>query len=376
MPQTAPHTTAYDPATHIRKIFIEESCADLPYVQEIIERAQLPSQVIADRSDPPASYGPFPKNLQIGKQHLLLAKNRGSFFKPCPGTKEYRCCDYHVLNIGMGCPMDCVYCILQAYLNKPWLSFFVNTDDLLSELDLAFERTSQFWRIGTGEFTDSLALDHLTALSPLLVNYMRDKKKGVLELKTKSVAINHLTNLDHNGRTIIAWSLNAPAIMAREEINTASLNERLAAAKKVADMGYKLAFHFDPIIYHEGWQEGYSATIKKLFASVPAEKIAWISLGALRFLPQLKAIALTRFPGSTFFHEEFITGLDNKQRYFRSLRVKMYKHLIGEMRALASPHTCLYFCMESDEIWQECGFPAGKSQSLADDLDIAFTRCS
>ncbi len=374
MAETSPQTRAADPAQHIRRIFIEESCADLPYVQEICARAQLPTKIISDRTHPPVSYGSFPKSLQTGKQHLLLCKNRGSFFKPCPGTREYRCCDYHVLNIGMGCPMDCVYCILQAYLNNPWLSFFVNTDALFQELDLAFERTNQFWRIGTGEFTDSLALDHLTGLSPHLINYMRDKKKGVLELKTKSVAIDHLADLDHNGRTIIAWSLNAPAIMTKEEIHTASLDERLTAARQVAKMGYKLAFHFDPIIYHEGWQEGYSATIKKLFAAVPADKIAWISLGALRFLPQLKAIALTRFPGSTFFHEEFILGLDNKYRYFRALRVEMYQHLLAEMRALASPHTCLYFCMESDEIWQECGFTPGKGQNLPDDLDKAFAQ--
>lgn len=361
-----------DPGHHIRQIFIEEGCAHLPYVQEICERAQLEGQIIADRTDPPVSYGSFPKNLQSGKHHLLLCKNRGAFFKPCPGTREYRCCDYHVLNIGMGCPMDCAYCILQAYLNNPWLTFFVNTNELFAELDLAFTRTNQFWRIGTGEFTDSLALDHITGLSPLLIRYMRDKKRGVLELKTKSVAINHLAGLDHNGRTIIAWSLNAPAIMAKEEIRTASLDERLAAARQVAAMGYKVAFHFDPIIYHHGWQEGYAATIKKLFATVPAEKIAWISLGALRFLPPLKAITLTRFPGSTFFHEEFITGLDNKKRYFRPLRVEMYTHLLAELRAVASPHTCLYFCMESDEIWQECGFAPGKSQSLPEDLDRAF----
>lgn len=375
MHEDSRQSAGHDPGRAIRHIFLEEGCADLPYAQEICARAGLPVTIIADRQEPPVTYAPFPANLKAGKEHLLLCKNRGSFFKPCPGTREYRCCDYHVLNIGMGCPMDCVYCILQAYLNNPWLSFFVNTDALFDELDLAFKRTRQFWRIGTGEFTDSLALDHLTALSPRLVHYMRDKSRGVLELKTKSVAINHLADLDHNGRTIIAWSLNAPQIMAREEIRTADLSERLGAARQVAAMGYKLAFHFDPIIYHEGWQEGYSATIKQLFDMVPAEKIAWISLGALRFLPPLRAIALSRFPGSTFFHEEFITGLDNKQRYFRGLRVEMYNHLLAELRRRASPHTCLYFCMESDEIWQECGFGAGKSQSLPDDLDLAFSRC-
>lgn len=66
--------------------------------------------------------------------------------------------------------------------------------------------------IGTGEFTDSLALDTLTRFSPLLVDYMRDKPRAVLELKSKSVVIENLQGLEHGGRTIIAWSLNSPEI--------------------------------------------------------------------------------------------------------------------------------------------------------------------
>lgn len=366
--------TTYDPASHIRTIYLDEECQNSPVAEKICERASVPVKILPSGAKPPERQNPSPHGLTQGKHTLYLCNNRGSFFKPCPATKEYRCCDYHVLNIGMGCPMDCVYCILQAYLNNDWMSFFVNTDDLIAELDLAFKRTNQFWRIGTGEFTDSLAIDTITGLSPLLVNYMRDKPRGVLELKTKSANIQNLLDLDHNGKTIVAWSLNATKIMAKEEIRTASLSERLQAAKTCAEKGYKLGFHFDPIIYHEGWQDGYRQTIKALFATVPAEKISWISLGALRFLPALKPFALTRFPSSTFFHEEFILGLDNKYRYFRSLRVEMYSFILDLLRHYTADHTCLYFCMESDEIWQECGFASGESSNLPDNLDQAFQR--
>jgi spore photoproduct lyase len=371
------HKKPYDPARHIQRIYVQESCKKFPYTQQILARAKhIPFEIIADDAVPDLNAGPYPHSLNTGKHHLLLCRNRGHFFKPCPGTKEYRCCDYQVLNIGMNCPMDCVYCILQAYLNNPWLSFFVNVEDLLAELELACTSTNQFWRIGTGEFTDSLALDSLTALSTILVPFMRDKKTAVLELKTKSVAIDHLRGLDHGGRTIISWSLNSPSIMAKEELRTASLEERLAAAVQCADWGYKLAFHFDPIIYHDGWREGYSHTIDKLFTTVPADKIAWISLGALRFLPSLRPIAQTRFPRSQFFHEEFVLGLDNKYRYFRDLRIEMYQHILAAIQKRASLNTCIYFCMESDEIWQECGFPANAAKNLPEDLDKAAQSIS
>jgi DNA repair photolyase len=343
-----------DPSRYVRKIHVEESCLELDYTREILERTVLPYTVVADRQDPDGISGEYPDNLTKGKHHLLLCRNRGHFFKPCPGTREYRCCGYQVLNIGMNCPMDCVYCILQAYLNKPWLTFFVNIDDLFHELKHAFsEEPDRFFRIGTGEFTDSMALDRLTFFSPKLVEFMADQKQGILELKTKSGVIENLKGLRHNGRTVLAWSLNSIPIMEKEEIRTATLDERLAAARQCAEWGYKLAFHFDPIIDHSGWEQGYAETIRKLFQTVPAEQIVWISLGALRYLPSLKAIGSRRFPGTRIYCQEFIEGLDNKKRYFRPRRVTLYKYLYKLLKRSADPSTCIYFCMESDEIWEE-----------------------
>ncbi|MEK6197697.1 MAG: DNA photolyase, partial [Desulfobacterales bacterium] len=282
-----------DPASYISMIHVEPDCIDHPVTREILARAgNIPVEVISEDNHRMPDLGFYPKSLTAGKRHLLLGKNRGRFFKPCPGTKEYICCDYQVLNIGMNCPMDCVYCILQAYLNNPYLSFFVNVEDMLGELTEAFtQNPDRFWRIGTGEFTDSLALDQLTGLSRVLVQFMRSKKSAVLELKTKTDVVGNLEGLDHGGRTVVAWSLNSPVIVAREELRAASLDQRLAAAAKCASWGYKLAFHFDPIIYHSGWQDGYAETIERLFATVPKENIAWISMGCLRYLPALKKIA-------------------------------------------------------------------------------------
>jgi spore photoproduct lyase len=118
-------------------------------------------------------------------------------------------------------------------------------------------------------------------------------------------------------------------------------------------MGYKLASHFAPIIHHPGWREGYSETIRLLYSSVPADAIVWISLGALRYIPSLKDIGTNRFPHSNIYFQEFIEGLDNKSRYFRPERVKLYRHIYEELAEKASSRTCIYFCMESDEIWKE-----------------------
>ena len=343
-----------DPSRYVTALYIERSCADDAYGWEIAERAGLDAQVIEESELQDIIGGIYPTNLGAGKQTLLLSRNRGDFLKDCPATREYRCCDYRVLNVGTGCPMDCVYCILQAYLNSPNQTFYVNTKDLTAEVARKLAAPGAgFQRIGTGEFTDSMALDRITRLSDILVPFFARQQNAVLELKTKSGYVDNLRDLDHNGRVVISWSLNSDRMVQSQEIRAASIEQRLEAAKKCSDWGYHLAFHFDPIISYRGWEEGYLKTIRQLFGSVAAASIRWISLGGFRYLPGLKKIGTERFPHSQIFHHEFIEGLDGKQRYFRPHRVQMYKKIYSELQKYAHPETCIYFCMESDEIWQE-----------------------
>jgi len=362
-----------DPSRLIEHIYLEQSCCDSEYAQEIIERAKLPVTTIGDGETDTLVDGVYPENLSAGKKVLLLARNKGQFLKNCPATREYQCCDYSVISSGLGCPIDCTYCILQAYLNNPFQSFFVNIEDLFAEIDAKLQVTCNKIRIGTGEFTDSMALDRVTELSRKLIVHFAEKDNALLELKTKCAYIDNVQNLDHNGRTVMAWSLNSESVVSSEEFRAATIEERLEAASLCASWGYHLAFHFDPIIAHAGWQKGYKETINRLFAAVPGAAIKWISLGAFRYLPKLKQIGTLRFPYSQIYHHEFIEGLDTKQRYFRPLRVEMYRLLYNEIKKYADPNTCVYFCMESDEIWEEVmGFKPSAKGGLPKMLDDTF----
>jgi spore photoproduct lyase len=365
-----------DPSIYLKHIHVAENILSLDYTQEILQRTNLPVTVVPSGKTPAGLNGEFAAELGRGKQHLFLCENKGNFFKPCPGTSEYRCCGYHVLNVGMNCPIDCVYCILQAYLNQPWITAFVNIDDLFAEVSSALDREpAGFFRIGTGEFTDSLALERITRLGGKLVEVIGRHCNAILELKTKSGSIEPLKKRNHQGKTIISWSLNSPVIMKTHEIRSATLVERLDAAGRAARWGYSLGFHFDPIIYHRGWREGYEETITMLFEKVPRDAIVWISLGALRYLPTLKTISTGRFSRSQIFYQEFIPGLDGKSRYFRSLREEMYDHIYSLLRDKAGADTCIYFCMESDEIWDKiCGYVPDSKGGISAMLDDAAVK--
>jgi spore photoproduct lyase len=170
-------------------------------------------------------------------------------------------------------------------------------------------------------------------------------------LKTKSAEVNHLLDLEHQRRTIISWSLNPSKIIDEEERGTASLRERIDAAKKCQDKGYPIGFHFDPIVFHEEWEKGYRETIFSLFERIDPKGVVWISLGGFRYPPQLKAIASERFPETRIFLGELFPGRDGKYRYLKEIRAAMYRKMVEWLRAV-DPSLFIYLCMESQEVWE------------------------
>ncbi len=303
-----------------------------------------------------------------GKTCLYLTRNKGAVIKDCPGTSHYTCCDYTILHTGTFCTMDCSYCILQAYFHPPLLRYFVGRKNISDSLDSIFKQNKIF-RIGTGEYTDSLIWDDICDLPSFLVKKFANQTNSILELKTKTVNIESLKAIDHNEKTIIAWSLNTPSIIKSEERGTASLEARFKAARKCESWGYKLAFHFDPIVIYEGCIKEYKKVIKTIFEYVSPENIVWISIGSFRFMPHLKPLIEKRFPDSKICYGEFIQGIDNKMRYFKPLRIEVYKSIVAQIKSFA-PELVTYFCMEDEKAWEESfGFfpaPEGKLGQILD----------
>jgi spore photoproduct lyase len=306
----------------------------------------------------------------LDKETLRLIDFKGEFLKPCPGTKGYICCGYQILNVGTNCPINCSYCILQAYFNKPSLRVFVNLEKELDNIGKFIDsHTERIFRIGTGEFTDSLALDQITGWSQSLPAFFSDKKNAVLELKTKTDNIDWLLSSPYRERIIVSWSLNSAEISAREEHGAVSIKNRLRAAKRCQEEGYVVGFHFDPLIYHQGWENGYLKTIELLDKYVDPGKVIWASMGCLRYIPELKSIIRKRHPNTHILDGEFINAPDGKMRYFKPIRLDMYS-LIKENLDKWHNDLGLYLCMESSDVWlNSMGWSPIDTNGLSDYLD-------
>lgn len=357
----------------VSKLYIDQHVAHLSQVISIRSRLDVPTVIVQNSQKVFESISSANDPVWKAKKILFLTRNKGAFIKKCPGTRAYTCCDYKILHIGTFCTMDCTYCILQSYFHPPVLQYFVNHDDLLAELDRLFTKKI-VTRIGTGEFTDSMIWEVWTDLSSLLVPKFSSQSSAVLELKTKTTAIEGLKQLRHNRKTIVAWSLNTNRIIRDEERQTASLSARLRAAAKCESWGYPLGFHFDPMVIYDGCEEDYRRVVEQLFSHLSADNIAWISLGSFRFMPSLKPIIHKRFPDSKIIYGEFITGLDGKMRYFKPLRIDLYQKMISWIREFA-PEVLIYFCMEDDEVWRKSlGFAPTDRGGLPKMLDESAVR--
>ncbi|HRK01440.1 MAG TPA: hypothetical protein PLH57_02145 [Oligoflexia bacterium] len=317
---------------------------------EIISADRLSQELAFRATSQPA---PYNTAVALGKKVLHLTTQPGTSVKQCPGTNNMLCCHYHIINMVSNCPFDCSYCYLQTYLNQTLTTFFVNEDDIFEQVRNICKRPPvSLLRIGTGELSDSLALDHLTEFSGRLANIMGEYQNVRLELKTKSKNVEHLLSIPKKDHVIISWSMNPPIIVEREEHGTARFDERIRAAAMAAGAGFRVGFHFDPLIYFDGWKDHYSAALEKLLAEVPHRSIDWISLGALRFQPQMRAIALKRRPETQIFQEESVTGADGKVRYLKEIRSEMFGFINKKIKDLA-PSIYTYLCMETKPVWEK-----------------------
>lgn len=120
-------------------------------------------------------------------------------------------------------------------------------------------------RLGTGEFTDSLAVDDITEFSPPMIEFFRNYPDTTFEFKTKSNNIKTLLLNTPAKNIIIGWSLNPQRIIEKNEFYAASLMERIKATQDCVSAGFDIAFHFDPIIYYNGWDKDYKALIELVF---------------------------------------------------------------------------------------------------------------
>jgi spore photoproduct lyase len=134
------------------------------------------------------------------------------------------------------------------------------------------------------------------------------------------------------------------------ELGTADLDERIEAARRCREHGYRIRFRIDPGILDPNWKEGYAELIHKALTVVNPENV---TLGMLRLLPGHYNLALGAYGDRArkLWDYNFVRGAsDGKLRYPPKQRVEFYTFLIDAIRSF-DKDVSISLCRETSEIW-------------------------
>lgn len=303
----------------------------------------------------------IPRSREGGRQKLeeergiLVLVNRHSKFIDRFQHMKGICFPFYKLTAYNNCNFWCEYCYLyMTFYMRPQSIHYINYDNMFAELEQfsASKARKNFQVLNLGELADPLAIDDITGFSTEVIPYAAKLPNVKLLFLTKSDNVQNLIDLDHRGKTILAWSVNSERIAKSLEHRTPSVDKRIEAAKKAQEAGYEVRFRIDPLFYYDGWEKEYQEVIDKIF-EVTCPRV--ITFGAYRPSSGLINHIRARFPKSQLIELDKKLEMDaGKRRFDESKRLALYAYLT---RAIAKKNekTIVALCKEPLEIWKKVG---------------------
>ena len=276
--------------------------------------------------------------LHVGTVANVIARERKSpfvrlFTKTPPGVL---CPHFYELILSNGCPYNCAYCYLKlTFRGKKNPVVFTNSwKDVKAEIDKYDSGV-----FSTGELADSLAI-----IPPLLeetVEYFRKQERKHLLLTTKSCNVSFFGEIEPTPQVIISFSVNAPEVALKYEKLAPSPFERLRAASKLLEMGWRVRVRLDPIVIENNEGIELYRQICREISFIGPERV---TAGMLRQYP-----GLYRFT-SEAPRKGLSKATDGRMRYPVFLRVKVYQMIAGWLNFAPA------LCKETDEVWELLGW--------------------
>ena len=334
--------------TENRRMFVESIVSLFPSSQ-VIDCPNIPhNQISFEEMTPDVRHTSGKKTLVFG-EHKSAVRFSDEEGNTCPNY-------WHFSPYGF-CPYGCKYCYLAGTLgvwHSPTVKIFVNIEEMVAQIDKTAQRLSEPTAFYIGKLQDGLALDSLTGYSTALVPFFAQHAFARQVILTKSNRIENLINLEHNGNTILTWSLNPPEISEEFEDNVPSVGNRLEAMKKCSAAGYPVRAVIMPVIPFDNWEELYSRFVKRLMAEIPLERL---TIGGICIYKNARRLMENRIGAKNCISigiDKSTESEDGRARYYSETRQKMYS-LISEIAQKTNPETKVALCLEEPDIWKKLG---------------------
>lgn len=332
-----------------KKIFIEESVKSHPITQNILSRFKKITPIEISKIEDIWGRVKKPYLQKRDNLNLFIGKKEGKLIKLAPPAYGHGDEPHYYFVHAYNCIYECEYCYLQGYFNTPDIVLFVNHEEILEKMQKITDETDGPLWFHAGEYSDSLALTHLTGELPLYFDFFKKNPKAMLELRTKSVNTKEIEKLSPLENVFVSFSLSPEKTSQEFDLKTPNAKLRLKAIKKLYELGFKIGIHLDPVIYNETLKEEYTELLEKLNESIPLKDISYLSIGVVRFTKDVYFETSRNYPKSRLLQGEFIKSFDNKVRYNRPMRMWILNTLKELCVSFGLETSKIYLCMEEDD---------------------------
>ena len=310
------------------------------------------------------------QKIKAPKIKLVAEPKENLGFGLCPvASPKTRCCNLLTLDAVESCGFDCSYCSIQSFYNEGKITFDTTLKEKLASIKLD---PDEFYHIGTGQASDSLMWGNRFGVLDELVAFAKAHPNVMLEFKTKSDNVSYfLEKEDLPPNLLFTWSLNPQTIIDHEEHLTASLHDRINAAKKIADKGFLVGFHFHPIIYYKNYQKEYSSVFQTLLDTFDPKQVVLVSFGTLTFIkPVIHKIRKRDFKSKIL--QIPLTHAAGKLSYPLHIKKEMFKFAYDAFNPWHKK-VFFYLCMEDQSLWKDVfGYEYPTNESFEMDMKLSY----
>lgn len=328
------------------RILIEKSVRESSVTQGILNRFKnVPHQEIDNIED---VFGRVKKPYLQKRDNLqlFLGKKKGSLVKEAPDAYGLAGEPHYYFIHAYNCIYECEYCYLQGYFQSPDIVLFLNHDEIGAEIKRTVKEHEKTVWFHAGEFSDSLALTHLTGELPFYFELFKTLPTAKLELRTKSANIRELLKLEPLPNIITSFSLSPSDRIKKTDLKTPGLKHRLNVMRELQLANFPLGIHLDPIIHEDQFEDAYRELFSQMANELDLDKIEYLSMGVVRFTSSVFHQVKKNYPQSELLAAEFHSSFDGKVRY-----PKPFRHwILGKIKDLALEagfrEETVYLCME------------------------------
>jgi len=248
-----------------------------------------------------------------------------------------------------GCNFNCAWCYLNGTFRfrpekkQPYLK---NKLKIIEHLDAFFSSSKGSIEVlNSGELSDSLVYEGTDfSLTKDIIPIFKQESKHKLLILTKNTNIKGILKSKAQDVVIISFSVNAYPISEKWEHNAPNSKDRINAAKKLSESGYKVRLRIDPMVPIEGWKESYLGLIDDIFSSFLPDRI---TIGSLRGLQSTI---------NNSKDKSWIEYLDDSSNWGKKIsfnkRYEMYKTIVEYLHEKYN-YSDIGLCKETIGMWKK-----------------------